>query len=158
MEALRGCVTSITEAIEEVADEEREAGSPEERTIEVSKELSSDLLAFITSLETSAKKDMIVGTRKISTTLTNLVDAANGMSAKNKDRGNQEKIISAAVKARKTGVNLKILTAMAAAGTDAGKETTQNMERIENAVEELCESVVKLIELTNVGQLEWVTV
>jgi len=61
-------------------------------------------------------------------------------------------LISAAVKARKASVNLKIVTAMAAAG-----DKSNDIKKIEACLEELSLNVMNLADHAQLAGLDWVT-
>jgi len=104
-------------------------------------------------LTAGQRKDLILAARRMTEVAGELVTAANALSAASKEVKDQEHIISAAVRARKAALNLKILAAMAAA-SEPGNES-DNSSKLDQSFTELSGAVVELVEQTQFAALPW---
>ncbi|ELR19322.1 uncharacterized protein ACA1_265260 [Acanthamoeba castellanii str. Neff] len=136
-----------------------EPGTPRHKLLETAGELANLLDRFATATSSHSQKDMINISKEVSSVVGSLVDSANALSAHSPHLKDQENLISewssAAVKARKAAVNLKIHTAMAAASEKDNR--VKELEKLNACLDDLAQNVVALTEHAQFSSLQWVS-
>jgi hypothetical protein len=153
MEEAAGSIRDAVEAAQ--LGGSAEPGTPRHQLLETAGELANLIDRFATATASHAQKDMINLSKEVSVVVGRLVDSANALSASSPHLKDQENLISAAVKARKAAVNLKIHTAMAAASEKDNR--IKELEKLDACLGELSQNVVALTEHAQFSSLQWVS-
>eukprot|EP01087_Luapelamoeba_hula_P023604 TRINITY_DN8703_c0_g1_i1.p2 TRINITY_DN8703_c0_g1~~TRINITY_DN8703_c0_g1_i1.p2 ORF type:complete len:153 (+),score=32.52 TRINITY_DN8703_c0_g1_i1:43-501(+) len=143
---------SITNLKETAEGKDRSGSGPEAVIAALSFSLADTLSSTLAACESQNKVQIINHSRDVASTLDQIVAQANIWSASipATDKTQQERIVSAAIRARKGATTLKVSAAMVAAGGGSAK-----LDSVRSAVEETCDGLVALLELSAFSGLSW---